>query len=230
MSRLAPLTGGVALALACTGAAARMHHICFEGPPQLRDTGYVSTAIFGCAIDRSGTCSIAGESGLTPHSPKDLSKGVQSAGHFTYFEAPRTAPMTAMITFVDNGRTVRRSCTVNPRGTTYSGDPNHMNPGVGHATPGAVLTGFSTDSSGLVTTGVWKRQAATDAGAHHLSVYAPADFVAVGGGAMGTDSPTGALISASWRSDARYPATSGTGVRPRPREVAPRSRIAGPCS
>ncbi|MCW5632393.1 MAG: hypothetical protein KIT17_03585 [Rubrivivax sp.] len=187
MSRLAQLAAGIALGVACAGAAARMHQICFEGPPQPQGTGYVPTAIFGCAIDGTGTCTISAR-GLTERKLSPLDVGLQSPGTFRHFEGAGTAPMSATITFVDNGITVTRSCTVTPFGAI---------PPYGHGTPGAVLTGFSTDSSGLATTGVWKLQTATNH-VGNVHVYVPAGFVVVGGGAMGTDSPIGALISGSW--------------------------------
>jgi hypothetical protein len=69
----------------------------------------------------------------------------------------------------------------------------------GYASPGAVLTGFSTDVSGLVTTGVWRLQATTDSPWRRLTVQAPGDFVSVGGGATGVEVPNGAVIIESMR-------------------------------
>lgn len=61
-----------------------------------------------------------------------------------------------------------------------------------------------TDSSGLVTTAVFRQEAATPA-AHFfdLRVDVDADMVVVGGGARGAEAPNGALLTASYPNDSR---------------------------
>jgi hypothetical protein len=72
----------------------------------------------------------------------------------------------------------------------------------GAASPGAELTGFTSDLSGLVSTGVWKRLSPGAAAAsNRVTVEVPADFIAVGGGAVGQEWPQGALVMESYQSD-----------------------------
>ena len=199
MRKLTTFLGGVALALGCSAAAAGLHQICYEGAPEYKNGSWVPNAVFGCDTDGAGYCTITPVSSgfISRSNPYPLAYYVQSAGSFRYFDFSSSAgTFTARIDFHVNGTVTSRQCTVNARGA-YSSDS-------GAATPGAVLTGFSTDASGLATSGVWRLQSAGSYAFTRLNVRAPGDFVAVGGGAMGVDAPIGALITESARTgDAR---------------------------
>jgi len=193
---------GTAVAFACTTAGAGMHQICFEGPRQSQAGQVVYTGIFGCAQDAPGSCTITPFNPYVPSNwgffpripPTPLDQGVASAGTFAYFNLTHalTAYTAKMEYFDTNGVKIgERLCTVN---VVYG----NASP-VGGATDGSVLTGFSTDASGRVTSGVWKRVAPTDGRVNSLNLRVPADFVAVGGGAMGVEWPNGALVVRSMR-------------------------------
>lgn len=191
---IAPWAAGLTLALACSTAGARMHQICFEVAPENKSGVTTPAAVFGCAIDGGGSCTITALTGGMSSSPfAPVSQFVQSPGTFKHFSFVfNLGLMQARVDFFDSNGTkiADRTCTVNAQGAATA----HA----GGATPGAVLTGFSTDASGLATTGVWKRQTSFAPSARsNLAIAVPFDFVAVGGGAMGVASPIGALITRS---------------------------------
>lgn len=196
MLRLEHWVGGVALAFACASASAGMHQICYEGLPEYKSGQWTPNGIFGCNSDGDGYCTISPVSTgfISRSNPYPLNSFVQSAGTFRYFDFSSSAgTFTAKVEFFD-GNSVKRAermCTVNARGV-YASER-------GHATSGAVLTGFSTDASGLATSGVWRLLAPAMSTFNRISVQAPSDFVAVGGGAMGTNTPSGAMITESTR-------------------------------
>jgi hypothetical protein len=196
MMKLEQWACGLALAVGCATAGAGMHQICYEGPPEFKNGAWVPNGIFGCAIDGAGSCTINTVSNgmVSRTNAYPLNQGVASAGTFRYFDFTSSAgTFTARMDFFDANsvKVGERRCTVNAVGVFGSTR--------GAASPGAVLTGFSSDESGLVSTGVWRLQAGVDSSYHRLAVQAPADFVAVGGGAMGTNAPAGALITGSTR-------------------------------
>jgi hypothetical protein len=172
-------------------AGAGQHHICYEA--EKATTQSLPEAVWGCRDDAGGYCVI--------HTPQyGTSIGSAVPGHppgtFGVFRFPSSgSSYTAQIDFYQaagapNGT---RFCTVNTLGP-YSGR--------GAATVGSTLVGFTSDASGLVTTGVWKLQSATIGSFHHsVNLEVPADFVAVGGGAVGQEWPLGALVRRSGRSD-----------------------------
>lgn len=183
----------VAATATYTGAWAQMHQICFRGATQTVAGNRVGTAIFGCAFDGGGRCSITPGSGLIPFFVGYSVPDLDSPGSFGYYKTQGSGPFEATIDFFDSAGTHRaqRSCRIE------SALP---------ASPGAVLTGFTTDASGLATTGVWRLQEASEIGSSHLlKVLAPGDFVAVGGGAMGVEGPYGALVAMSARDPTTYP-------------------------
>jgi hypothetical protein len=188
MAKMKKHVAGVALALACASAGAGMHQICYEGP--LRNGG--ETGIYGCTVDGGGYCTLS-TSNTNMHYLANAAPGVQTGGYFWYYDLQTNGVQsyTATFQFFDsnNVKIGERQCTVTA---------GWLSVGVyGGATSGSVLTGFSTDASGLVTTGVWK--AATTSLQHwnYEYVTTPADFVAVGGGAMGVETPVGALVVAA---------------------------------
>jgi hypothetical protein len=119
-------------------------------------------------------------------------------GTYGIFSLPSAATFPATISFFDSqGRASgTRNCEINAIGANANG-PNDRGP----ASPGAQLTGFTTDASGLVTTGVWKLTSPTVANYNRVTLQVPADFVAVGGGALGAETPYGALVTESYQSD-----------------------------
>src|SRR5262249_13540228 len=102
-------------------------------------------------------------------------------------EATLSAPgvYVGNISFSDG---TSRTCTLEVPASAYL----KANSGVQLRT----LVGFNTDESGLVMTGVWQSTSAA-ADQAYVEVVVPPDFVAVGGGAEGTESPYGTLVNES---------------------------------
>lgn len=179
----------------CGVASAQYHQICYEGPTQTINGTVYPTGIYGCAMDVPGSCTITSQSsGMVPHTiyPPDIAV----AGSFLQYRFTSVAgTFAAKVRFFDSNNTLvaERACTVNAVGVHGSWP--------GRATPGAVLTGFTTDASGLAMTGVWQLQRGVDGSFARLPVQAPGDFVAVGGGAMGVQWPNGALVAGNQRSE-----------------------------
>lgn len=168
---------------------ARFHQVCFEAPPLNHNGAWLATGIFGCAVDGAGTCTIHGNWPIHARSPTPIA-GVAAPGHFVHFVFPTSSGrFTARIRFDDGAGNVVRDCEV------HAGGRDATRPG--WASPGAVLTGFSTDASGLVTSAVWRSASAQNAAFSWHSVQVPTDFVAVGGGGAGVAQPAGALLSVS---------------------------------
>jgi hypothetical protein len=150
--------------------AAQHHHICYEDQPVVQNGTTYYKAVAQCRAD-DGPCVIAPGNG-TDHT-SDTTSSVRS-----YF-------YTA--TFADGST---QHCTVNVNGRS--------------PTLGSTLVGYTTDQSGLLTTGVWKRRSTQrDAVAgynrSYQTVRLPGDFVTVGGGVVGEESPFGTLV---YRSEA----------------------------
>lgn len=203
MTSMKQWIAAAAATLACTTAGAGMHQICFEGPRQSQSGQVVYTGIFGCAQDAPGTCTITPFNPYTPSNwgfspripPTPLNQSVTSAGTFAYFNLNHALTQyTAKVEYFDTNavKIGERLCTVN---VVYGNAPP-----VGSATAGAVLTGFSTDVSGQVTTGVWKLESPLEMRNSTVTLKLPADFIVVGGGAMGVEGPNGAVIVRSMRS------------------------------
>lgn len=202
-----------------TTAQARMHQICFEIP----DAGSPpNRAIFGCRIDGGGSCLID-----TPVSGSATARPNMAAhwpgtplgtagGAFWAYDLPNAGKYTADVWFFDaNGKSLTgntpRKCSVNVD-TSVPRVP-------GHATRGAELTGFTTDASGLATTGIWKATAAEELNSPTLQLEVPADFVVTGGGVIGAQMPAGALIDRSMRvSDRVWEARTSDMLLPNPHQ------------
>ncbi len=172
----------VALTLtASTAYAAGNHQICYEGPFY----NGVPTFSVQCRSDIPGiTCSIsASASSSGSYTPPAGASTVR-----TYQGQPGTA-YTATISFSDG---TQRSCTTYLAGYfTSAGRAYATAPGATTAT----LTGYTTDQSGRVMTGVWSSRTSTAQRVQRNVVGVPKDFVVTGGGALGTNFPSGALIS-----------------------------------
>lgn len=195
MKSIRQCVGSVVLGTLCTVAGAQYHQVCYEGPTQSVNGTVYPTGVYGCAMDVPGYCTISSQSsGMTPVTayPPDIAV----AGSFLQYRYTSVAgSFTAKFTFFDSNNTAvaERFCTVNAVGV-------HGN-WPGRATPGAVLTGFTTDASGLAMTAIWRLQRGADASWARVPVQAPADFVAVGGGAMGVQWNNGALVTSSQRGE-----------------------------
>lgn len=182
-----------ALALAGVSSAvlAGQHSICFEGE---LSASRLPTGVYGCSEDAGGSCQIVPRGPGMALIQTSLPGG--PPGTYRVYSLPTAGTFPATINFYDNqGRASgTRTCGVNAIGPYGYGAR-------GWATAGAQLTGFTTDASGLVTTGVWKLVSPTVAAFNRVTLQVPADFVAVGGGAQGAETPNGALVAESYQSD-----------------------------
>lgn len=199
-------------------AHAGLHSICYEGPTRVKLSTISPTTVMqetltmvvGCIDDSGARCAITPIGADLPSgaSPAPLQADAQTftamqrvatPGTFEFYEysqsntmfTPRATRLRAAITFA-NGRVTE--CEVLPRGYiaapwAANGSPHYVGQAYG------VLTGFSTDASGLATTGVWR---ASQRGSVAQAVV-PADFIVVGGGAAAAD---GAFIERSTFTDA----------------------------
>jgi hypothetical protein len=187
--------GWVAVALLWAGSAtAGLHTICYEGPVEDRGGPRVVKMVVGCKDDSGAYCEIKplgaelyGQASLAPLDPDQRAgqaRGlVAAAGEFGFYEhapasayAPPVLKLKAQVFFHGSGET--RACEVTPRAS--------LTPVLaGHAE--GVLTGFSTDASGLVTTGAWRGVWRGS----NSTVRVPAEFIAVGGG---VETAAGAFI------------------------------------
>jgi hypothetical protein len=172
----------VALLLTPLGAGAGNHQICYQKPPARSSRSI--TARFACRTDGSTA-------------PGCTVTGVQSASSFTRVGSPSTTSDEAEATFAGPGTYTgsfhfsdgtNRTCTLEiPPVAAFSS---------GQGSQDDLVTAFTTDVSGLVTTGVWK---ATSLPGDYAGqqVVVPPDFVAVGGGAEGAEWPNGFLLLTS---------------------------------
>lgn len=164
-----------------TAYAAGHHQICYEGP----SFNSAPTFAVQCRSDVPGTtCSISAPASTSgSYTPPAGASTVR-----TYQGQPGTT-YTATISFSDG---TQRSCTTYLAGYfTSAGRAYATAPGATAAT----LTGYTTDQSGLVMTGVWTSRTTTAQRVQRNVVGVPKDFVVTGGGALGTNFPSGALIS-----------------------------------
>lgn len=188
---LIPMLSGLFLAALSSAAFAAQHSICYEGD---LTASLQATAVYACREDAGGYCLIS------PSSPGMhwISSYVpgNAPGSFGVYQLDATGSVSATIRFFDSHGALSgtRNCMVNTIGRYGYGV-------VGGATRGAVLTGFTTDASGLLSTGVWKFVSPTLASYNRQTVRVPLDFVAVGGGAMGAEYPYGALVTESLREE-----------------------------
>jgi hypothetical protein len=181
MKTLKKFLGGAVLAAWCIHATAGLHQICYEGLPEQRNGKTYSKVVVGCANELGGTCEVVipPSPGGRLHSeatPWRSASFVASRGSFFYYEYDGpdfTFDFGVAFKDAGGGTIATRNCSVALRAGA-----------AGHAfgwvpADGAVLTGFSTDVSGLITTGVWR--------SHYKGASArvsvPGQFIAVGGGA-----------------------------------------------
>jgi hypothetical protein len=184
----------MAILLGSASAWAGNHQICYQLPPL---AGFRTIAArFLCRTDGANAAGCQ----ITSVQADPASPPVASFATLNQFpasaeaEATFSGPGKYIGTFQFTDGTVR-SCTVEvPAGAVLT--PNQ-------GSQLRTLIGFTTDVSGLVMTGVWQ---ATSAPADQAfqQVVVPPDFVAVGGGAEGTEFPDGTLVTSS-----RHAWTSG---------------------
>lgn len=188
---------GLALAAACAGARAGLHQICYEGQPEVKKGVTYYKMVVGCSNELGGTCEIRARptsGGIFTRDPLAINAAyVQSTGSFEHWQwKGPVGTLTYDIVFKDalGGPLATRACAVSiGQGHAHGYRPSEP----------AVLTGFSTDSSGLVTTGVWRNRAAYIG--EVAQVMLPGGFAAVGGGVQTAD---GAFVAHSRRtSDGR---------------------------
>lgn len=172
MKTVPAAASGLLAALTCTVASAGFHHICYEDQPD----GTTVRVIVGCQDDAGNLCRVTANSpGVVPDSQflQGWHPRVDPGVPFMPFKfvgsgSGAGATMSFNIRFDDGSPSgLIRTCTVHARGTlSPSGSSN------------GVLTGFSSDRSGLVSTGSWRLL--TDGSTAGLTV--PGDFMVTGGG------------------------------------------------
>jgi hypothetical protein len=185
LRRISSTTLGMFL-IAATAWAGN-HQICYQIPPL---AGFTTVAArFACRTDGANSpgCQItavqAVNSGASVTSFYGLNQNASSAESEAIFNGPGV--YVGNISFSDG---TARTCTVEVPASAYL----KANSGSQLRT----LLGFNTDESGLVMTGVWQSTSAA-ADQAFVEVVVPPDFVAVGGGAEGTESPFGTLVNES---------------------------------
>jgi hypothetical protein len=171
----------VAALTTSTAFAAGHHQICYQVP----NYNNALTFVVQCRSDVPGvSCSI---SASAAHSGYYLSPF--GGGTVRAYQGTNAASFTATISFSDG---TQRFCTTSLSGTSTSAGPAYARTS-GATVP--VLTGYTTDQSGLLMTGIWSSQTTSPLRVQNNTVGVPRDFVLVGGGALGTNYPNGALIS-----------------------------------
>jgi hypothetical protein len=176
------------LAVPAAGWAAD-HQICYQLPPQPYSNNQSAIiARFVCRTDgvNPAGCTISGVqpvAGQPLASFTDLNKTPSSDEAEAVLNSAGTYVGT--VKFTDG--TVR-NCTVEVP-LAYS-----LKPTLG--TQNRLVQGFTTDVSGLVTTGVWMATSAP-ADPAFQEVAVPPDFVAVGGGVVGAEGPNGVMVTSS---------------------------------
>jgi hypothetical protein len=173
--------------LIAASASAGNHQICYQIPPI---AGFTTiTARFACRTDGANTpgCQITGVQANTPGTSVSSFFGVSQTPSSAESEATVSGPgvYVGNISFSDG---TARTCTLEVPASAYL----KANSGFQLRT----LLGFNTDESGRVMTGVWQSTSAA-ADQAFVEVVVPPDFVAVGGGAEGTESPYGTLVNES---------------------------------
>jgi hypothetical protein len=199
-ARLIHITLGALMVLAPLAASARYHQICFEGHPEELSPGQRKRIVVAiCEDDSGGACSISASQGAwspiaraSAGDPRTLDLHPTAAGgQRTIRDYYWDGKSDIAIDFEFGGGVVKRRCTVSQGAWRI---------------PRGQLTSFSTDRSGLATTGVWRF--------HAIGPWAnptvPSGFVVVGGGTVATQtdaffsrSDDTGLRAAAWFADTR---------------------------
>jgi hypothetical protein len=171
----------VLAAITTSTAFAQGHHqICYQGP----SWNSQPTVVVHCRSDVPGvSCSVSLQA-----TPAGYFPPAAGASTVESFRAQPGSVHTATIDFSDGSQ---RTCTtqVAPLHQGFGGAFTRM------AATVPLLIGFTTDQSGLLTTGIWSSQTTNPERVQHNVIAVPWDFVLVGGGALGSNYPSGALIS-----------------------------------
>jgi hypothetical protein len=180
----------LALLAAPLGSWAADHQICYQIPPQPYSNNQTAIiARFLCRTDGAtpAGCAIAAVQAAPGQAPvasfTDLNKTPTSDEAEAVLSTGGT--FTGTVKFTDG--TVR-NCTVEIP------IPYTLKPVLG--TQNRLVQGFTTDVSGLVTTGVWMATSPPSDPAFQ-EVVVPPDFVAVGGGVVGAEVPNGVMVTSS---------------------------------
>lgn len=183
--------------LATTSALAGRHHVCYQSPSEGRGSTLRLTGVYACHDDAGGRCSIAVPPGAVSEStafPLPPASGSPS-GAARMFRFDSVIAARARIQFWNAGNASAtpdavRDCTIALQDNTGTFGLGHFGP----AEPAAELVGYTSDASGLVSTAVWRKLASSPRTNSSVTVKVPFDFVVTGGGAVGTESPNGALL------------------------------------
>jgi hypothetical protein len=160
-----------ALTLIPLSSLANDHQICYQIQPRPGST--TITADFLCRTDGTSTpgCQVTAVTGAATY--YHFPQGASDTGEATF-----AAPGTYVGTVQFNDGT-SRNCTVEiPANATLKPTFGEQNPGV---------LAFTTDASGLVTTGIWTAHSFASPDLRQVTLTPP-DFVAVGGGFTGSTS------------------------------------------
>jgi hypothetical protein len=170
-TKLRALVFTVAFALSPVGSFANDHQICYQVPPRPGTT--TITADFLCRTDGTSTpgCQVTAVTGAATFF--HLPQGASDAGEATF-----TAPGTYVGTIQFNDG-VSRTCTVEIPANA------NLKPTFGEQNPGVLA--YTTDASGLATTGIWTAHSFASPDLRQVTLTPP-DFVAVGGGFAGATS------------------------------------------
>lgn len=188
---------GATLTVLSWAATAADHHLCYETQAQ---NGRLA-GVVACYEDSGGWCEVT--------SFGRAARGTSATWHASIQLAPMAHGTTVRvmefiartytdvtIRFFDAGgqQQSERVCRVNARGEPASRD--------------AVVTGFTTDASGLLTTAVWRLDAPSPLPTQRLALALPSDFVAIGGGVQGQAGAAAGLVFESTNPSVRG---NGTG-------------------
>jgi vibriolysin len=172
--------------------AAGHHQICYQGPP----VNSKSSVVVHCRSDLGVGCSATLPGGTPIGMPL-----ISNQGYVRTFTVEMSAIFTARVEFGD-GKVRRCSTSVVTGGFAHAASASGPTP--------PQLVGYTTDASGLLMTGVWSssttvaRSTVTGSPvAQTNSISVPGDFVAVGGGGVGTNVPNGALLTQTERKESK---------------------------
>lgn len=161
---------GLVLASMGVSASAGLHHICYEASPLFARGITVLRMVVACDDDSGSACTISAPTMKPDRVLFPLLPPVQGPRNFALYErelAPNDPPSVRLLEADIQFGSTTRTCRIQAQGALG------FDPG-----PTGSLTGFSTDASGLVTTGVWR----LDAKGSLATMKVPEGFTVVGGG------------------------------------------------
>jgi hypothetical protein len=190
---------GVYSLTASMAYAAGHHQICYQGPPVGNPAE--PTVVVECRTDVPLASCTASLPGSTTWSGSGSS--VPGANRITTFKVTPNARHTAIVEFTDG---TRRECSTAVGYAESAYDAWNAFAVTGHLNPFAPtaprLLGYMTDESGLLMSGVWSSSTTLPSStviapqaAPKNTIHVPRDFIVVGGGAVGSRFPNGALLT-----------------------------------